>query len=234
MGVCLVAQGSCAGWAFRSRRPSQTFWDSSFIKVGDKVPSVVVNAVQELSTEKQWKTDITNKENMMEATRKPKVYESSEALQQRYATDGMMSRNSFANICDAQFQYFYEYLGNIPWQVITPLTDRTCAMVVPDIELVSGMMLAAEGFIDACLLARKFITFQPLCRELLPEQDVQLEKQPAVCHSVFVGGIAENGKGKVLKVLHHMYANTNSHLELTFNAEVLTADELCGFTHQET
>ncbi|KAM3678956.1 uncharacterized protein VK521_000768 [Ammospiza maritima maritima] len=71
------------GWAFRSRRPSQTFWDSSFIKVEDKVQSVVINAVQELSTEKQWKTDITNKENMVEATRKPKVYESSEALQQR-------------------------------------------------------------------------------------------------------------------------------------------------------
>lgn len=43
-------------------------------------------------------------------------------------------------------------------------------MVVPDIELVSEMMLAAEGFIYACLLARKFITFYPLCRELLPEQ----------------------------------------------------------------
>ncbi|TRZ18424.1 hypothetical protein HGM15179_008665 [Zosterops borbonicus] len=35
---------------------------------------------------------------------------------------------------------------------------QTRAMVVPDIELVSKMMLAAEGFIDACLLARKFIT----------------------------------------------------------------------------
>ncbi|KAM7035952.1 LOW QUALITY PROTEIN: dynein axonemal heavy chain 11 [Passerculus sandwichensis] len=300
-------------WAFRSRRPSQTFWDSSFIKVEEKVQSVVVNAVQELSTEKQWKTDITNKENMMEATRKPKVYESSEALQQRYATDGMMSRNSFANICDAQFQYFYEYLGNIPWQIITPLTDRcsitptqalhlavsgvtaeaagtektetmedlgcalgmmvkifnyseymddetvntepvissskvplklfvnerldgntkssvfvflgenttlksrvgifitmipgcagqtelnekTCAMVVPDIELVSGMMLAAEGFIDACLLARKFITFQPLCRELLPEQlmcilrDFNLHKIVTDDIPIFTGVISD-------------------------------------------
>lgn len=51
-----------------------------------------------------------------------------------------------------------------------PWIYRTCAMVVPDIELVSEMMLAAVGFIGACLLARKFITFQPLCRELLPEQ----------------------------------------------------------------
>ncbi|XP_068065244.1 dynein axonemal heavy chain 11 isoform X4 [Anomalospiza imberbis] len=42
----------CFGKAFSSRRPSQTFWDSSFIKVEDEVQSIVVNAVQELSTEK--------------------------------------------------------------------------------------------------------------------------------------------------------------------------------------
>ncbi|KAM6412695.1 LOW QUALITY PROTEIN: dynein axonemal heavy chain 11 [Pluvialis apricaria] len=44
-----------------------------------------------------------------------------------------------------------------------------CAMVVPDIELISEIMLVAEGFIDAHLLARRFITFV-LCRELLSKQ----------------------------------------------------------------
>ncbi|KAM9230987.1 LOW QUALITY PROTEIN: dynein axonemal heavy chain 11 [Leptosomus discolor] len=44
-----------------------------------------------------------------------------------------------------------------------------CAVVVPDIELISEIMWVAEGFVDSCLLARKFITL--LCRELLSKQD---------------------------------------------------------------
>ena len=44
-------------------------------------------------------------------------------------------------------------------------------MVVPDFELIAEIMLVAEGFIDARLLARKFLTLYTLCKELLSKQD---------------------------------------------------------------
>lgn len=43
-------------------------------------------------------------------------------------------------------------------------------MVVPDFELICEIMLVAEGFIEARLLARKFITLYSLCKELLSKQ----------------------------------------------------------------
>lgn len=43
-------------------------------------------------------------------------------------------------------------------------------MVVPDFELICEIMLVAEGFIEARLLARKFITLYQLCKELLSKQ----------------------------------------------------------------
>ncbi|XP_030371689.1 dynein beta chain, ciliary [Scaptodrosophila lebanonensis] len=48
---------------------------------------------------------------------------------------------------------------------------RPCAMVVPDFALISEIMLVAEGFQEARLLARKFITLYTLCKELLSKQD---------------------------------------------------------------
>eukprot|EP00731_Ephydatia_muelleri_P036494 Em0265g1a len=48
---------------------------------------------------------------------------------------------------------------------------RPCAMVVPDFELIAEIMLVAEGFIDARILARKFLTLYTLCKDLLSKQD---------------------------------------------------------------
>lgn len=44
-------------------------------------------------------------------------------------------------------------------------------MVVPDIALICEIMLVAEGFQSARVLARKFITLYTLCKELLSHQD---------------------------------------------------------------
>ncbi|KAM9806325.1 dynein axonemal heavy chain 11 isoform 1-T1 [Syngnathus typhle] len=48
---------------------------------------------------------------------------------------------------------------------------RPCAMVVPDIELICEIMLVAEGFCGAKLLARRFTSLYTLCKELLSKQD---------------------------------------------------------------
>ena len=44
-------------------------------------------------------------------------------------------------------------------------------MVVPDYELIAEIMLVAEGFIEAHILSRKFLTLYTLCKELLSKQD---------------------------------------------------------------
>ncbi|KAF7658249.1 hypothetical protein LDENG_00015570 [Lucifuga dentata] len=48
---------------------------------------------------------------------------------------------------------------------------RPCAMVVPDTELICEIMLVAEGFRSAKLLARKFMSLYTLSKELLSKQD---------------------------------------------------------------
>jgi dynein heavy chain len=48
---------------------------------------------------------------------------------------------------------------------------RPCAMIVPDLMNICEIMLAAEGFIEAKGLAKKFVTLYQLNRELLSKQD---------------------------------------------------------------
>ncbi|XP_073974323.1 dynein beta chain, ciliary-like isoform X3 [Rhodnius prolixus] len=48
---------------------------------------------------------------------------------------------------------------------------RPCAMVVPDYELICEIMLIGEGFQEARLLGKKFLTLYSLCKELLSKQD---------------------------------------------------------------
>jgi dynein heavy chain len=48
---------------------------------------------------------------------------------------------------------------------------RPCSMVVPDLQLICEIMLMAEGFVEAAILARKFNTLYRLNRELLSKQD---------------------------------------------------------------
>ncbi|VEL33587.1 unnamed protein product [Protopolystoma xenopodis] len=70
--------------------------------------------------------------------------------------------------CQALILHFH---GSTPSVGVDKTETRPCAMVVPDFELICEIMLVAEGFLDARLLARKFITLYQLCKELLSKQD---------------------------------------------------------------
>jgi hypothetical protein len=68
-------------------------------------------------------------------------------------------------------------------------------MVVPDFDLISEIMMVAEGFTDARLLARKFITLYSLCKELLSKQvclfDELNEKNNKMIFRIIMIGVYE-------------------------------------------
>jgi len=56
-------------------------------------------------------------------------------LRYRWDTE---KNTSMINICDAEFEYAFEYLGNMPRLVITPLTDRIYVTATQALHLVMG------------------------------------------------------------------------------------------------
>lgn len=91
---------------------------------------------------------------------------------------GYAGRTELPENLKALFRYFsilvlplWSYQSSIPLtSALFAISHRPCAMVVPDFELICEIMLVAEGFMNARVLARKFITLYTLCKELLSKQ----------------------------------------------------------------
>ena len=63
------------------------------------------------------------------------------------------------------------YLGRAELPEGLKALFRPITVVVPDLELICENILMAEGFVNAKLLARKFVTLYSLCKSLLSQQD---------------------------------------------------------------
>eukprot|EP00741_Cyanophora_paradoxa_P004754 tig00000828_g4612.t1 len=63
------------------------------------------------------------------------------------------------------------YLGRTELPESIKTLFRPVTVMVPDLELICENMLMAEGYQEAKILARKFVTLYGLCRDLLSKQD---------------------------------------------------------------
>jgi hypothetical protein len=103
-------------------------------------------------------------------------------------------------------------------------SSRPCAMVVPDYELIAEIMLVAEGFIEARILARKFLTLYTLCQELLSKQDHYDWGLRAIKSVLVVAGALKRGDRKRPEeqvqrfgILWNPWSNHKPHLHGAFN-----------------
>ena len=73
--------------------------------------------------------------------------------QLRYRWD-TTEKDCMINICDAQFRYAFEYLGNGPRLVITPLTDRIYVTATQALNLKMGCAPAGPPPVNSSVFLR--------------------------------------------------------------------------------
>ena len=117
----------------------------------------------------------------------------------------------------------------------TQVLFRPCAMCVPDLRLISEIMLIAEGFLEASSLSRKFITLYKLCKELLSKQDHYDWGLRAIKSVLVVAGMLKRGDRErpedqvLMRALRSPKKRTTPNFDATFprdfNVPKIVADD---------